>query len=233
MGATSEASDNEDDEVVVPLEKEKDGGIMMAFDMKTEEEEGHFDESGTYIWKKEDASIQEDAWLQGVSTTGMAAAASAKRTLENKEDDKERFQNEQEASDVLLQYLQDDEKVLQALKRFSNSNVRKKKRRLEKNSVLKNNGNPIAFNAITEAADYIMSYGGVQIYDLTREEIMKKAKKQGMQTQSSSDKNIGSDDTIMKTEWEYKGRDGKVHGPYSTCDILNWRKHVRLALMFF
>lgn len=51
---------------------------LSAFNLKEEKEEGHFDENGCFIWKEEEKVVQEDAWLQNVSSEEMQKAKRAK-----------------------------------------------------------------------------------------------------------------------------------------------------------
>lgn len=45
--------------------------------MEDENEEGHFDEAGNFIWNQEEKSVQEEAWLNGLSEQQINAAKSA------------------------------------------------------------------------------------------------------------------------------------------------------------
>lgn len=51
---------------------------MTSFNLKEENEEGFYDGSGNYVWKKEEKSMQEDAWLDNISEVTMKAASDAK-----------------------------------------------------------------------------------------------------------------------------------------------------------
>lgn len=46
--------------------------------MNDENDEGHFDDDGNFIWNKEDTRVQEEAWLDGVSQEQIGAALHAK-----------------------------------------------------------------------------------------------------------------------------------------------------------
>jgi hypothetical protein len=46
--------------------------------MEDENDEGHFDEAGNFIWDKAEKSVQEEAWLDTVSEDQIEAAKSAK-----------------------------------------------------------------------------------------------------------------------------------------------------------
>jgi CD2 antigen cytoplasmic tail-binding protein 2 len=51
---------------------------LMPFNLKDENEEGSFDNSGNYVWKQEEKKVMEDAWLEGVSSSTMTATLQAK-----------------------------------------------------------------------------------------------------------------------------------------------------------
>lgn len=51
---------------------------FTRFDMSDEQDDGHFDEAGNFVWNAEDRSVQEEAWLDGVSEDQMGAALRAK-----------------------------------------------------------------------------------------------------------------------------------------------------------
>mmetsp|Transcript_43296 Transcript_43296/g.55613 ORF Transcript_43296/g.55613 Transcript_43296/m.55613 type:complete len:477 (+) Transcript_43296:51-1481(+) len=104
------------------------GEVMEAFNLKEEREQGHFDDSGNYIWRKlEEVS---DEWLQSMggeagmeAAIGQAAAAQRrqKRELASKEAEKDRVGEK----DVLTLFkeihslLLDEESVTKAMKRLS------------------------------------------------------------------------------------------------------------------
>ena len=49
--------------------------------MKEENEEGHFDGAGNFVWRKEEQAVQEDAWLENVSNADMNKALQAQKVL--------------------------------------------------------------------------------------------------------------------------------------------------------
>lgn len=51
---------------------------ITAFNMEDEEDEGHFDDAGNFVWNKEEKHVQEEAWLDGVSEEQIGAAMAAK-----------------------------------------------------------------------------------------------------------------------------------------------------------
>lgn len=54
---------------------------VTAFNMNDENDEGHFDDAGNFVWNKEDQRVQEEAWLDGVSEDQIGAALHAKVSL--------------------------------------------------------------------------------------------------------------------------------------------------------
>ncbi|GLE11188.1 hypothetical protein PINS_up023526 [Pythium insidiosum] len=91
---------------------------FTAFNMDDENEEGHFDEDGHFIWKREEKAVQEEAWLDGVDEDSINAARSAKDRKEFRDQQETDDLTEEEANRILATLLQPRETVLQALRRL-------------------------------------------------------------------------------------------------------------------
>ena len=98
------------------------------------------------------------------------------------------------ARSILFESLKAEETVLQALKRLGD----KKSKNLQ------------GLNLVTEAADLLMNDGMVDVYQRQRKAF------QAMLRAPSS--------PTTETQWEYKGHDEHMHGPYSTAHMMAWRK---------
>ncbi|CAI2349107.1 unnamed protein product [Caenorhabditis sp. 36 PRJEB53466] len=114
------------------VEGQEEGGIdfegstkITAFNMKEDEEEGHFDESGNFIFKKKEKEIQ-DAWLDGIDWSLVKKRAGdqwegdAEKKTEIEEDDGKEpvTMNDIRKKDIfekLVEVLQPNQTVAKAL----------------------------------------------------------------------------------------------------------------------
>ncbi|EPE07460.1 lin1 family protein [Ophiostoma piceae UAMH 11346] len=87
-------SSDDDEKVALAIEEEgldeevglgglkKHAPKLMAFNMREEQEEGAFDESGNFVRKAMDPDAQHDRWMDGVSKKQMKRAAEAREKRE-------------------------------------------------------------------------------------------------------------------------------------------------------
>ena len=207
-------SDSGDEEAVAAAIAEEDvdeevgaGGLKKhapkidAFNMKSEQEEGAFDEAGNFIRKAADADAVHDRWLEGVSKKEMKKAAAAH---EKREAEQKRLQREEDSiltGDLLgklIARLERGETALDALARLRKSQGKPEKKipkwKLNKKKV-KEGGMDVdnegegkregkeedpkqvkirdAINAIAEAADKLMGRDYPEIYDMERERLVR------------------------------------------------------------
>lgn len=170
-----------------------------AFNMKAEQEEGAFDEAGTFIRKAVDPDAVHDKWLEGVSKKEMKRAKEAheKREAElrrqRKEDDS---MLTEDLLKSLIVNLEKGETPLEALARLGKGKKKEKKVpkwKLKKQEQKKSGGegeamdvdqakdvtDPAqakikeAINAITEAADRLLGREYADIYDTEREMLIR------------------------------------------------------------
>ncbi|KAF2766751.1 hypothetical protein EJ03DRAFT_329771 [Teratosphaeria nubilosa] len=112
--------------------KKRHAPKLDAFNLKDEEEEGRFDESGNYVRKAADPDAVNDSWLDGLSKKDMKKAKAAQ---EKRDDERRRKDAEDDAtltSDLLsrlIGQLETGETPLEALQRLERS---KKKEHQEK-----------------------------------------------------------------------------------------------------
>ena len=98
------------------------------------------------------------------------------------------------ARSILFEWLQPEETVLKGLKRLGD----------------KQNKNVKGLNLVTEAADLLMGEGMVDVYQCARDAFRAMLRAPSRPTK--------------ETQWEYKGQDGQLYGPYSTEHMIAWRK---------
>jgi hypothetical protein len=102
------------------------------------------------------------------------------------------------------------------------------------------------FNKVTEAADFLMRIGEVDVYSEMKEEFIPEeellAQRQAAaprtrvtfaDSASSTTEQEGKSEDQPPPEvmWEYKGADGQVHGPFPTSSFIAWQQQVRCVLM--
>ncbi|CAK7230713.1 hypothetical protein SCUCBS95973_007665 [Sporothrix curviconia] len=254
-----------------------------AFNMRQEQEEGAFDESGNYIRKAVDADTQHDRWLEGLSKKDMKRAAAAH---EQREAELKQIRREDDSfitSDLfaaLITRLELGETPLEALARLGkNANLAKKPKakkiplwrlkQMEKKKQAQNGSAEVGndgeeadqmdldktanieaedpaqakvkaeINAITEAADRLLNRDYPDIYDTTREQLLReyraetgeawvdptKRPAEEDETEGIATQNGGSNSAPAM--WEYRwidGRDGGVvQGPYDGPTMEAWK----------
>lgn len=215
------------------VEKFDEAGVEIdAFNLQNEREGGgHFDASGNYVFRKD--KDEEDAWMTAMDEADMeknigeAAAAKMKRDamLYRKAD----LEETKEAASIdilskrIIGYGESREVVSDAIQRlssttrgiangskpvFANKRERKTDSGVGKNAaaIPQKSKAEIAADKkrmleLIELADQLLSGGMVSIYSMTFEAIRNSL-----------------------FEWEYKGADGSVYGPFSCIDIAKWKK---------
>lgn len=218
---------------------------LDAFNMKNEQEEGRFDAQGNFVRKAADPDAVHDSWLEGVSKKDMKKAkeASDKRDEERRQ---KRLEDDAVAtSDILttlIPYLERGESVLEALARLGKGKEKKKpkwqkNRRKGKDAMdvdhEKAPEDPVetrrreAVEAITGAADQLLTRGQTDIYDQEREMLMRQYCRDTGEAWVDPPKNEDPEDVATDTkQWEYRwvdGRDGgNINGPYDGPMMVKW-----------
>lgn len=227
---------------------------IEPFNLKSEREdgEGYFD-GDTYVFRRGNGDEEEDAWLDNLNDNEKESLSSDNKkgfpimkaktkrvSTINEEITKE------EAYEQLIPLLSSDEEtILQALSRYGTIVKREKKQKSKNNSASSN-----ALNRITELCNVCMMNfdDGGNIYDFTRAKLQQflnqsdaQASRERKRKSSVFDNNVSFNDaqptkqskvgnssnnqsgsTVM---WEYRGNeDNKIHGPYSTQQMMEWTK---------
>jgi CD2 antigen cytoplasmic tail-binding protein 2 len=192
---------------------------VEPFNMKAERSDGSgYFEGDTYIFRKRDEEGEPDAWLDSLnndnddkkgSQLAKPRAAAAERARDNNMDDWTR----EELYATILPLVSDSENILQALVRYGDLIKRHKKTQSKQPSTGSSSSASLsqtALSQLTEASNALLLQGDVDIYQKTRQAIMKMVP------------DTPPPPKVM-VQWEYKGnQDGEVHGPYSTADMLGW-----------
>jgi CD2 antigen cytoplasmic tail-binding protein 2 len=228
--------------------KKKHAPRLDAFNLREEEEEGRFDESGNFVRKAVDPDAANDAWLDGLSKKDLRLAKEAEA---KREEERKRKAMESDAvltSDslsTLLAHLETGETPLEALQRLGKSKTKeikvpkwKQKRMKNKMDIDEPEGNtagedPVetarkaAVEAITGASDAIYSRDQHDIYDTERELLLRQYKREtGEDWKAPAPVNAASD--AQGEMWEYRWSDkrdgGENHGPYDGPTMKAWNE---------
>ncbi|KAL8803887.1 MAG: hypothetical protein Q9223_005623 [Gallowayella weberi] len=249
VGDEERANVGEDvDEEIGAGGKKEHAPKLDAFNMKTEQEEGAFDAQGNYVRKVADPNAVHDMWLEGVSKKDMKKAKEAADKR-----DEERRQRDIEADSILtseilknlIPLLEKGETVLEALARLGRGKEKKKPRWQSKNKIKANGEDAMEVDAekppedpaetrrketveaITDAADRLLTRGQAEVYDSEREMLIRQYSRDTGEDwvdprKDEANENASGD----KRQWEYRwidGRDGgQINGPYDGAIMTSW-----------
>jgi len=216
-----------------------------AFNMKAEQEEGRFDEAGNFVRKAADQDAVHDRWLEGISKKDMKKAAEAHEKQESERRQKRLEDDALLLPDIfrtLILRLERGETVLEALARLGKSQTKVKKVPKWKLKKQKGNGDSMdidtekaedpaqvkireAVDAITGAADQLLTRGQTDIYEQEREMLVRQYRNEtGEDWVEPPSEDL--DDVNTTKMWEYRwtdGRDGAKQGPYDGATMVAWQ----------
>ncbi|KAG1707376.1 hypothetical protein DVH05_026567 [Phytophthora capsici] len=208
---------------------------MTAFDMEDEKDEGHFDAEGNFVWDDEAKKVQEEAWLDDISQQQMGAAKSAKNRRQFRDEQTEETMTEEAANRTLSTLLKPRETVLQALKRLGSKKQTRSRPGNKRKQAQRNETEPIQteeekkqFEQVTEAADFLMRSGEVDVYSQIKEEFIPEeelmAQRRRVQVDESKEEKSEENPPEEEVMWEYKATDGQIHGPFPTSSFVAWQQ---------
>ncbi|KAH7122534.1 hypothetical protein B0J11DRAFT_341849 [Dendryphion nanum] len=223
--------DSDMDEELGAGSKKKHAPKLDAFNMKNEQEEGRFDESGNYVRKAYDPDAAQDAWLDGLSKKDIRRAKEAHDMRESQQKARERLEDSITLSDVLstmIGYLSVGETPLEALARHGKAIPKKtpknynRKRKTDAMEVEQDDAQEAAatkakeaIDAITESASRLSDRGIEDIYDLPREILRRRYHRE-----------TGEDwKNPNPPEWEFHwigASEGEINGPYDQATMKAW-----------
>lgn len=255
-----EADDEEVDPEVGEGGKKKRAPKIDAFNMTSEMDEGRFDEAGNFIRKAAEKDAVHDSWLEGVSRKDMKRAREAreKRDAELREKMKEDdMVSTSEVLSELIRCLEKGETVLEALARLGTAGKKKKQTnknswRQKKKAAAENDEMDVdrsnrkgkdhedpaevrrkeAVERITGAADRLLTRGQNEIYDKTREALIRQYRRESGEDwvdPKPSDNSDGNSEARQPKMWEYRWADREddsdVYGPYGSAEMAGWNQH--------
>ena len=231
--------------------KKKHAPKLDAFNLRAEEEDGRYDESGNFVRKAMDPDAVNDSWLEGLNKKDMKRAREAQEKRDEERVRKAAADDATLTSDLLsalIVQLDTGETPLEALQRLEKSKpkvakVPKWKQKKQRNgmdvdeSVADGNGAVMdtveasrrrAVEAITAAADALYSREQHVIYETEREKLMRQYKREtGEDWQAAVAARVtNGEDESQTGQWEYKWSDardgGESHGPYDGATMKAW-----------
>jgi CD2 antigen cytoplasmic tail-binding protein 2 len=222
-----------------------------AFNMKAEQEEGRFDDAGNFVRKAADPDAVHDSWLEGVSKKDMKRAAEAHEKREAERRQKRLEDDALLLPDILralIVRLEKGETVLEALARLGKGQSKTKKIPRWKLKKQRQNSNDMdvdtekqtedpqqvkireAVDAITGAADQLLTRGQTEIYEQEREMLIRQYRKEAGEdwVEPPAEEIIeGNDGSRPVKIWEYRwidGRDGAAkQGPFDGATMVAWQ----------
>ncbi len=166
---------------------DRDGEIQItAFNLREDEEDGHFDKDGNFVWKKKGEEIR-DSWLDGVDwgkVKERSAEEVKRREREDEaEDEAEAAYDETDCYRQMARLMKPRESVAKALQRLgggkksSAQRLKEKKRIKEGKETEEEKANRENLSKLTGLADAVLSRSGhMEIYQETYESIAYKIK---------------------------------------------------------
>lgn len=228
---------------------------LDAFNMKSEQEEGRFDAHGNFVRKAMDPDAVHDLWLEGVSKKDMKKAKEAEDRRDLERQQKALEDDAVLTSDILkdlIPHLERSETVLEALARLGRGKDKKKKWQTKKHKrnpeeAMNTDGDSNttaedptetrrrdAVEAITGAADKLLTRGQVEIYDAERELLVRQYRREtggeDWIDPPAPERELvdedGPDGEREMKRWEYRWSDardgGEIHGPYEGRMMVEW-----------
>jgi CD2 antigen cytoplasmic tail-binding protein 2 len=223
---------------------------LDAFNMRSEQEEGRFDDQGNYVRKAADPDAVHDVWLEGMSKKDMKKA---KEAAEKREEDRRKRALEDDAKPVgdvlaeLIPLLEPGETVLEALARLGKGKEKKPKWQNKSKHKNKQNGasedhesakdDAVEYarkqkvETITGAADFLLTRGQLEIYDTEREMLVRQYRRETDSIwvdppQPEDDADAAPNADAQEHTWEYRWTDardgGTVNGPYDGLTMKQW-----------
>lgn len=221
-----------------------------AFNMKAEQEEGRFDAAGNFVRKAADPDAKHDSWLEGVSKKDMKKAAEAHEKREEERRQKRLEDDAMLMPDILrtlILHLDKGETVLEALARLGKDQTKIKKIPKWKLKKQKQSSDGMdvdaervtedpkqikireAVNAITGAADQLLTRGQTEIYEQEREMLIRQYRRETGEdwVEPPAEEVVGASIDGPVKMWEYRwvdGRDGAAkQGPFDGATMVAWQ----------
>jgi len=237
-----DALDSDMDEELGAGGKKKHAPKLDAFNMKSEEQEGRFDEHGNYVRKAVDPNAKYDTWLEGIPKKDIKKAYEAHRKREEMQRKRDLADDSITTSELLtalLTHMEKDETVLESLQRL-NKNAPKKVAKWKKGkkanvdiemseeeAVAKEAARKEAIDTITDAAAKLMTRGDRDIYEAEFQLLQRQYKRETGEDWVDRKKATASTSNTADHQWEFQwigAAAEEVHGPYDKSTMASWQE---------
>ncbi|ORY09903.1 hypothetical protein BCR34DRAFT_362992 [Clohesyomyces aquaticus] len=230
--------DSDVDEEIGAGGKKKHAPKLDAFNMRKEQEEGRFDESGNYVRRARDPEAEQDNWLEGISKKDVKKAREAHEKREAELKEQRRADDAIVTSDVLttlIPLLEKAETPMEALSRFNKLRPQqpKKLRKWEKpKKAMDIDEDPEkkaaadratkAINDITESVSALERKGMEDVYDIPREMLIREYRNDTGEDWKDPSQNA----TASAAEWEfrYDAAPDVVHSAFPAAHMVAWKE---------
>lgn len=223
---------------------------IESFDLRREHQEGTFDEEMNYHKNvNSDSENEEDVWMAGVDKNDINEASRKAKASKSKPQARAKRDME-ESLKILIDILDRTETPLEALVRYGQTTKTKLRRGSRKSPALsRSQSDKTAVYNVTEACDDLEEDGIADIYEKSREELMRMySRVTGVDFQSRGTKRTRDDEPEaaepqVKTSdtelhgvheeesdygekvWRFRWIDSEeVHGPYLAYEMDYWKK---------
>jgi CD2 antigen cytoplasmic tail-binding protein 2 len=193
---------------------------------------GYFD-GDTYVFRKRNEDEEPDAWLESLQEQGDAALYTGKDDSESETDESASVKMDNWSKNDLyaciIPLVSDTETVMQAIARYGNLVKRKPGRSVAADASQAIKAAQESILRLTEAASALLLQGQVDIYQMTRNQLLAATKdligNGAEQPRDNAGNSTNGPPSTPKevVQWEYQGsQDGQIHGPYSTQNMRDW-----------
>ena len=218
-----------------------EGIAIEPFHMRREESDGagYFD-GDTYVWRKNDPNETPDAWLDSLnddannnkSSSAIAysvpkAARKEREPLGESMDDL----SKEQLYKKILPLISGTETITQAVRRYGKICKQNQQRKNDDGGATSSKEEAYkaaktCLDELTGCANALLLKGEVDIYDTRRQTILSKHVPLTEFTGEEEEKKIAAPQQKQPpADWEYMGnQDGKIHGPYTTEQMMGWMK---------
>jgi len=224
---------------------------LEAFNLKEELAEGRFDENQNYVRNAGDADAVHDQWLEGLNTKQMKKAAAAHQKRDEQAEQLRRDEDRLLTShllSILITHLERGETPIEALARLGKSQKKEKKipawklkkkgksdGAMETDTDQKRNEDPeqarirAAIEAITVAADKLLSRDHAEIYDQERELLIRDYKRDTGEdwVEARPEAADADPESTHSQSWEFRWTDGRdggaIQGPFDGKTMKAWQ----------
>ncbi|KAA8909255.1 hypothetical protein TRICI_004567 [Trichomonascus ciferrii] len=206
---------------------------LESFNLKSDLEEGKFDENWNFIRSAQDSAAHQDQWLDNLSKKEIHRAREAHlNRLAQEESAHEDFIAKCDILSNLIELLEVGETPLEALQRHNSNRPRnnKKHNKSKEPAVVDaeaESQRKKAIETITECSDRLLQLGVDNAYELTREELSRDYKRETGENYIDRKRKRSPSPERPQNSWEFKwsNDDDEIHGPYTSQEMLAWLEH--------